>query len=194
MNEIRFTTTKSGSKNYNEITEHRWDLKDTIDIEDILRMKEFSKFKLAATIVKDDSAAGYKIQLEKEFIDVPFVIYILTKCGRGLKGGKSKNSLDKRSYPAGTEESWTMRGTPSVTNYVWSQIFRESLEDGCPVQFYGYAVPAIEHTYESFDGQMVTELTCGHYETEEKKLNRILNQVNGKKMIGEGNLLAKNKK
>jgi hypothetical protein len=118
---------------------------------------------------------------------------LVSICGKVLKGGKSKNSLDMRSYAAGTEESWTMRGTPSVTNYVWSQIFRESLNTDCEVNFYGMIVPSVQMTYESFDGQIITE-SVSPYESEEKKMNALLNKLNGKKVIGEGKLLDPIKK
>jgi hypothetical protein len=191
---IKFKTTKRASKNYEKTQEHTWVLDNQLDTDDILSRPEFSKFRLAATIVKSETTAGYKIQLEPEFVNKPFVIYILSKCGKILKGGKSKNPLDLRSYSAGTEETWTMRGTCSETNYVWSQIFRESLNDGCPITFYGYIVPSFYHTYESFDGETITELVAGHYETEEKKLNFFLNTLNGSKVIGEGSLLQTQKK
>jgi hypothetical protein len=82
-----------------------------------------------------------------------------------------------------------MRGTPSVTNYVWSQIFRESFNSGCEVKFYGMVVPSFQMTYESFDGTFITE-SVSPYESEEKKLNALLNKLNGRKVIGEGKLLA----
>ena len=189
--QIIFTTTKKASGDFTNQETHLWDISNEISLQDVLSKKEFSKFKLAATIVPSESVSGYEIKLEPSFVNVPFVLYLITKSGKVLKAGKSKNPLDKRSYYAGTIESWTLRGTPSETNYVWSQIFRASIEDGEPIQFYGYTVPYIEHTYESFDGKLLTEKTCGHYETEETKLRHLLDKLNGKKMIGEGNLLAK---
>jgi hypothetical protein len=186
--EIKFKTTKQASKNYENKQEHTWILDNQLNIDDILSIPEFLKFKHAATIVESDNTSGYQINLEPEFINQPFVIYIVEKCGKVLKGGKSKNSLDSRSYSAGTEETWTMRGTCSVTNYVWSQIFRESLKDGCPIKFYGMIVPSIPMTYFSFDGRMITEIVSP-YESEENRLNKLLNKLNGKKVIGEGKLL-----
>ena len=194
MKTIEFYTTKSGSGDFTNMKKHVWELDGQLNIDDLLKMKEFSNFKLAATIVEDSNTSGYKIKLEDFFVGKPFVIYLLVKDGKVLKGGKSKNTLDSRSYSAGTEESWTNRGTPSVTNYVWSQIFRESLKDGKPILFYGYVVPSYELTYPSFDGEVVTEMVCGHYETEELKLNHLLSKLNGRKVIGEGKLLELNKK
>ena len=191
---IKFKTTKKGSNNYSNVQEHTWILDNQLDIDYVLSHPKFSKFKLAATIVKSKNAAGFKISLESEFVNKPFVIYIVVKCGKVLKGGKSKNKLDTRSYGAGTEKSWTEKGTPSETNYVWSQIFKESLNDGYPITFYAYVVPSSLHTYASFDSEMVTELAAGHYESEEKRLNSLLNSLNGKKVIGEGDLLCKLKK
>jgi len=191
--QIIFKTTKPNSKKY-EYVDHIWDLEDQLDQDFILGHPSFSNFKYAATVVKSDTTSGYDILVDPEFKDKPFVIYLVFKNGKLLKGGKAKNGLANRSYRAGTEESWTMRGTPSVTNYVWSQIFRESLNDGHPITFYGYVVPSSYYTYTSFDGEIITELVAGHYESEEKKLNNLLNTINGKKVIGEGNLLAKFKK
>ena len=186
--EIKFKTTKRGSKNYEDTQEHTWVLDNQLNIEDVLSRPEFSKFKHAATIVKSDSASGYRIKLETEFIGQSFLIYVVEKCGKVLKGGKSKNTLDSRSYGAGTEETWTMKGTCSETNYVWSQIFRESIKDGCPIKFYAMAVPSTPITYLSLNGETITEIVSP-YETEEKKLNKLLNDLNGKKVIGEGKLL-----
>lgn len=190
---LKFKTTKANSKSYDNYQEHVWSLEDQLNLEDVLSTKEFSKFKHCGTVVKSDNAAGYTISLEESFVNKPFVIYIVTYRGKVLKGGKSKNSLDTRSYGAGTEESWTMKGTPSVTNYVWSQIFREVLNSDEQIKFYGVVVPSFVHTFESFDGEMVTKI-CSPYEEEEKKLNSLLNRLNGKKVIGEGKLLEPFKK
>ena len=189
--EIRFKTTKRNSKKY-EYQDHVWDIDNQLNIGDLLLMSEFSEFERCATVVKSDKSSGYEIKLEPKFVGKPFVVYMVVKCGKVLKGGKSKNSLDSRSYSAGTEESWTMRGTPSTTNYVWSQIFRQSLEDGCLIEFYGIIVPSSSVTYNSF-GKTKTKL-ISHYEEVEKDLNSLLNKLNGKKVIGEGNLLAEFKK
>ena len=189
---IKFKTTERGTKKY-EYRDNVWSLNDQLNLDYVLKLNEFSKFKHAATIIKSNCTAGYSIKLEPEFINEPFVIYIIEKCGKILKGGKSKNSLDLRSYGAGTEESWTMKGTCSQTNYVWSQIFRESLVDGCEIKFYGLLVPSVEYTFESFDGTIEKKL-ISPYEEEEKKLNSLLNKLNGKKVIGEGKLLELRKK
>jgi hypothetical protein len=194
MSNIIFKTTKRESKEY-LYESHIWNLSNQLKISDILKLKEFSKFKYAGKISKADNSAGYKIEINEDFKDKKFVLYLLVIDGYVLKGGKSKNSLDTRSYPAGTEESWTMRGTPSVTNYIWSQIFRSRIENGFDdVEFYAYVVPSFRYEYESFDGEKIVEDVCGHYETEEKKLNHLLKDLNGgNSLIGEGSLDVKNK-
>jgi hypothetical protein len=192
LKKISFKTTKPNSKEYDYV-DHTWFLDDQLNLEDVLSLPEFSKFQYCASIVESTSSAGFEIEVEENFKNQGFVIYLVSICGKVLKGGKSKNSLDMRSYAAGTEESWTMRGTPSVTNYVWSQIFRQSLKTDCKVKFYGMIVPSVQMTYESFDGQIITEIVSP-YESEEKKLNALLNKLNGKKVIGEGKLLVPIKK
>jgi hypothetical protein len=189
---ISFKTTKPNSKEYNYV-DHTWFLDEQLNLDDVLSLPEFSKFQYCASIVKSTSTSGFEIEVNENFKNQRFVIYLVSICGKVLKGGKSKNSLDMRSYAAGTEESWTMRGTPSVTNYVWSQIFRESLNTDCEVKFYGMIVPSVQMTYESFDGQIITE-SVSPYESEEKKMNALLNKLNGKKVIGEGKLLDPIKK
>ena len=189
---INFKTTKPNSKEYN-YQNHEWFLEEQLNLDEILKNPQFQKFKYCGKIIASKSEAGYEIELASDFKGKSFVIYLIVKNGKILKGGKSKNPLDTRSYYAGTEESWTMRGTPSVTNYVWSQIFRESLKDGNPVSFYGYVVPSQTMQFESFDGKIV-ENVVSPYEEEEKKLNQLLNKLNGKKVIGEGKLLEKIKK
>jgi len=188
MKKIKFKTTKRESKTY-EQNEHTWVIEHQLNLEDVLKLDAFKKFEHCGTVVKSNNAAGFEILLEPKFKKQKFVIYMITTMGKILKGGKSKNSLDTRSYAAGTEESWTERGTPSVTNYIWSQLFRQSLEDGVEVKFYGVICPSVIYNYESFDGQITTEYVSP-YESEEKKLNTILNKLNGKKLIGEGKLLS----
>jgi hypothetical protein len=192
MSKIEFKTTKSGSGEY-IYESHEWDLNNQLRIKDILNLKEFSKFKYAGKISPADNSAGYTIDVNEEFRGKKFVLYLLVIDGYVLKGGKSKNSLESRSYPAGTEESWTLRGTPSVTNYIWSQIFRSRLKEGKQdVEFYAYVVPYVELEYESFDGSKVVEKVCGQYETEETKLNHLLKKLNkGINLIGEGSLDVK---
>jgi hypothetical protein len=189
---IRFKTTKKGSKSFT-YEEHTWDLSKQLNTEDLLQLPEFSRFEKVASIVPANNAAGYEIVAQPKYKDKKFIIYIIDICGKTLKGGKSKNTIDSRSYPAGTEDSWTNRGTPSDTNYYWSQIFRQCLENECEVNFWGYAVPSMVTTYTSFDGKTVTEETAGHYESEEKKLNRLLKKNKGGNLIGEGKLWEKNK-
>ena len=196
MTKLTFLTTPSNSKSY-DYTEHTWVLDNQLKLNDVLKLPQFSKFKKCATIqLNNNSAAGYKINVIPEYSDKKFMLYLLVYTDPNtnekyiLKGGKSKNELKNRSYSAGTEESWTMRGTPTVTNYVWSQQFRKY---GNNFEFYGYAVPTIKHTYESFDGEMVTEIVGGHYETEEVKLNNLLKKLKGSNLIGEGALMNTHK-
>ena len=188
MSEIRFKSTKPGSGVY-EYTEHVWDISKSLDLHEVLSLPEFKNFEHCATIVDSNNAAEFLIQVEPKFVNQNFMIYIIETEGKVLKGGKSKNSLDNRSYSAGTEESWTMRGTPSVTNYTWSQVFRERLSKGIPINFYGMVCPSMDMTYLSLIGKTFTE-KVSPYEKEEKRLNDLLNKLNGKKVIGEGKLLA----
>jgi len=192
MAQIEFYTTQPGSKNY-DVKKHIWNIDNQLDIDSLLLLPEFSKFEICARIKKSNNSAGYEISVEDKFRDQNFVIYVITILGKVLKGGKSKNKLDKRSYSAGTEESWTDRGTPSVTNYVWSQIFRSCIEKEDEVIFYGMIAPSYEMTYESFDGQIMSKY-ISPYEEEEKKLNHLLKKLNKKNLIGEGKLLDVYKK
>jgi hypothetical protein len=195
MNKITFPTTVRESKNYDVITEHTWLLDNQLDIGYVLSLPEFSKFKKAADIVWADNVSGFQIRLTPEFKDKSFVIYIIVdkKSGKVLKAGKSKNPLNLRSYSAGTEETWTMRGTCSETNYVWSQIFRMSIKNNNPIEIYAMVVPSYECTFPSFDGKIETKLVSP-YEEEEKKVNALLKKMNGGNLIGEGKLLVKLKK
>ena len=188
MSEIKFQSTKPGSGVY-EYRKHVWDISESLDLYEVLSLPEFKNFEHCATIVQSNNAAGFVIQVEPKFVNQNFMIYMIETEDRILKGGKSKNSLDTRSYSAGTEESWTMRGTPSITNYTWSQIFRERLSKGIPIKFYGAICSSVDMTYTSVFGGTFTE-KVSPYEKEEKRLNDKLNKLNGKKVIGEGKLLA----
>jgi hypothetical protein len=187
---IKFKTTKHGSKRY-EYREHTWYLSKQLKIQDLLKMKQFEDYKYAGKIVKADNTAGFDIKLEKDFIGKPFVIYMITWGEFVLKGGKSKNPLDQRSYKAGTELNWTEKGTPSQTNYVWSQIFRESIKQGVPVNFYAMIVEPTTKTYKSH-GEIKTTI-MSEYEEVEKDLNKLLKKLNGGKVIGEGKLMKQEK-
>ena len=195
MGKIIYNTTVRESKDYSNIREHIWDLDNQLDLEYLLSLPAFSRFKKAADIVWADNVPGFKIRLTPDFKDKSFIVYFIVdkKSGKVLKAGKSKNPLNLRSYSAGTEETWTMRGTCSETNYVWSQIFRRSIKDNNPIEIYAMVVPSHECSFESFDGKLETH-SISPYEEEEKKLNALLNKLNGKKVIGEGKLLASIKK
>ncbi|CAB4129828.1 hypothetical protein UFOVP117_119 [uncultured Caudovirales phage] len=195
MNKRIFETTIRESKDYFNTREHIWDLDNQLDLKYILSLPAFSRFKKAADIVWADNVPGFKIRLTPDFKDKSYIVYLIVdkKSGKLLKGGKSKNPLNLRSYSAGTEETWTERGTCSETNYVWSQIFRRSIKDNNPIEIYAMVVPSIEYSFDSFDGNIVTK-TISPYEEEEKKMNAFLKKLKGGNLIGEGDLLAKFKK
>jgi hypothetical protein len=140
----------------------------------------------------DNKTCGYDIEVLPKFQNKRFVLYLLVIHGKVLKGGKVKDSLDKRSYPAGTVESWVQRGTPSEPNYIYSQIFRECIKNGIDVEFYGTLAPVIEHTYEFF-GKTITQLDSP-YEECEVTMRRTLEELKGGNLIGEGALMEVFKK
>jgi len=189
MKNILFQTTYRQSKNFTERRNHLWDLTNQLSTEDVLSKPEFSNFKFAGTIVWADNTCGFIIDLIDYFKNKPYIVYIISIYGKVLKGGKSKNPLNLRTYSAGTEETWTNRGTCSETNYIWSQVFRSVLKEGDVIEIYAYCAPTIQFPYDSFDGKLETRLISS-YEEEEKKLNAKLKKMNGKNLIGEGNLLA----
>tara|TARA_Y100000389_G_C17271950_1_gene418455 strand:+ start:86 stop:694 length:609 start_codon:yes stop_codon:yes gene_type:complete len=186
-NSLNFKVTKRGSSEY-IYEQNVWYLDNQLDLNEVLKMPEFKSFTKAGEIVVGNNTAGYNIELKEDFKYKPFVIYLLTAKGKILKGGKSKNPLNNRSYKAGTEHNWTINGTPSVTNYVWSQLFRESLREGYLIEFYGYEVPSFNQSYTSFDGEEIKTLVSP-YEAEEVKLNKLLKKLKGNNLIGEGDLL-----
>jgi hypothetical protein len=121
------------------------------------------------------------------------IIYLVVIFGKIIKGGKSKNSLPQRTYGAGTEENWTMKGSPSDTNYVWSQIFRACIKKNIPIKFYICKVPTIQAEYITSEGGK-KYIEISPYEEMEKDLNAHLMKVMGRKIIGERDLLSFNKK
>ena len=190
MTKLRFKITQKNQKNieYQEIV---WDLKNQINIDDFL--KEFSEygFKKAATIVKNKGVIGYKIKVTDEFYDKKFLVYLIVVGGKIIKVGKSKNTIDKRSYSAGTERNWVKTGRPSDVNYIYSQLFLHCLEEGIEVDFYAYEVPIKTNEYQAF-GKM-GEFNYSPYEEYEKTLNLILSEKIGKKLIGDGSLFLEYK-
>ena len=81
-----------------------------------------------------------------------------------------------------------MKGSPSDTNYVWSQIFRACIEKNIPVKFYICKVPTIQVGYLTCEGE-TKNIEISPYEEMEKELNSHLMKVLGRKPIGEGDLL-----
>jgi hypothetical protein len=126
--------------------------------------------------------------MNEEFDKKKFVIYLLVIDGKIVKGGKSKNPLPLRTYGAGTEINWTMKGSPSETNYVYSQIFRSCLKKGIDVEFYCFAAPFEVKEYNVFGEKKIYEYSP--YEEYEKTLNSSLKKKLKKNLIGEGKLLV----
>jgi hypothetical protein len=186
---LKFFTTQKNSKKY-EHQEHIWDLTNQLNIQDVLSYnKRFSEFKKIARIVRNDnSKCGFKIEVNKEHKNKRFFIYLLVIKGKILKAGKVKGCISQRSYGAGTEETWTMRGKCSDTNYIWSQIFRECIKNNIEVEFYAINAPANEIVYDDFLGQTVSELSSP-YEKMESNLNKVLKKIKGSNLIGERDLL-----
>jgi hypothetical protein len=187
MKKIEFLVTEKGSKKYeyNKIT---WELDKQLDIEEFLRDNSQYNFVNAGKIVKNPkSTCGFKIKMNEEFEKKKFVIYLLVVDGKIVKGGKSKNPLPLRTYNAGTENNWTMKGSPSETNYVYSQIFRSCLKKGIDVNFYCFAAPFEVKEYNVFGEKKIYE--SSPYEEYEKTLNNSLKKKLGKNLIGEGKLL-----
>lgn len=83
-------------------------------------------FERSVQVVEDPSVvAGYRlVSVNESLKDMENVIYAIVFEGKVLKIGKSKPRMQDRSYTAGTVKNW-LKGTPSDTNYVWSQIFRK---------------------------------------------------------------------
>jgi hypothetical protein len=188
---IEYETTNRKSKDFLTKNQHLWNISKQLRIEDLMSRKEFNNFEYAGKIISADTASKYKIITEPKFEDLIFLVYILVINGYVVKGGKCKSTLDTRSYSAGTEKSWTMTGEPSPTNYVFSQIFRAILPKGAKIEFYAY-VSNIQPVSDFFLGETRTS-GVSQYESLEKYLKDYLDLHNNKKVIGEGNLLAKYK-
>ena len=109
-------------------------------------------------------------------------------CGEKIiKAGKSKNTLDKRSYSCGTEHQWTNAANCSETNYIYSQIFRKALKENIKINFYIYPVPLTIASYMSPNGE-TKYIEISPYEEVEKETNFHLKQFMGRALIGEGKL------
>jgi hypothetical protein len=192
-NKLHFVTTVNKSKDTDNLISHEWDLTEQLDINYVLKQEGFESYKKVAKIIRNNNnACGYEIKVDDNFKDKKFVLYLIVINGKVLKGGKSKGVLSKRSYTAGTERSWSVSGKASEPNYVYSQIFRQCLEDEVDVEFYGICVESIKQTRKFYG--LDVEVEFAPYEEKEQAQNSILNKLNGKKVIGEGNLLAQYKK
>lgn len=192
MKKIEFLVTNKGSKKY-DYRKIEWDLSSQLDIEEFLKENPQYKFVKAGKIIENaKSTCGFKIKMIDDYDKKKFIIYLLVVDGKIVKGGKSKNPLPFRTYGAGTEINWTMKGTPSDTNYVYSQIFRSCLKKGMSVEFYCFAAPFEVKEYDVFGEKKVYEYSP--YEEYEKTLNASLKKKLGKNLIGEGKLLDSFKK
>ena len=184
---LKFQTTQKNCKAY-EYRDHTWNCKNQLDVDAFLKETKYD-FKQGGCIQKNDQkTCGYEMCVTDEFKYVGNVLYLVSVYGKILKGGSSKNPMQTRSYPAGTEDSWTMKGTCSDTNYVWSQIFRACVKNNIPVIFYIYKAPTSHVEYKTSEGK-TKHVEMGAYEEMEKELNAHLNKELGRKIIGEGKLL-----
>jgi hypothetical protein len=189
---LEFQTTPKNSKQYN-YRNHRWNCKNQIDLVDYLPKTSYD-FKEGGWIQKNDSKrSGYDICVNDEFTDASNILYLIVIFGKIIKGGKSKHPLPQRSYGAGTEESWTMIGSPSDTNYVWSQIFRACIKKNIPIKFYICKVPTKQVEYTTSEGGK-KYIEISPYEEMENDLNAHLIKIMGRKIIGAGDLLSFDKK
>ena len=185
---LEFQTTLKNSKEYS-YRSHRWNCKNQLNINDYLQKTSYN-FKEGGWIQKNDSkTSGYEICVSDEFKDVSNILYLIVIFDKIIKGGKSKNPLPQRTYGAGTEENWTMKGSPSDTNYVWSQIFRACIKKDIPIKFYICKVPTKQVEYTTSEGK-TKYIEISPYEEMEKDLNAHLMKVMGRKIIGEGDLLS----
>ena len=188
---LKFKTTDKKSREY-KYRESVWDLTKQLSINEYLKTCKYPFVKGGWVEEKVESTCGYKICVNDEWKDKDKLLYLLVIDGKILKGGKSKNPLPKRTYGAGTEENWTMKGSPSDTNYIYSQIFRQCLKDGVSVEFYLFQAPKQLVKYPLSNGGY-GEVMVSPYEEMEQSLNADLMAKLGKKPIGEGNLFEQYK-
>ena len=198
---ITFQTTEKNRKQWdnNDNRTHEWDLKNQLELNPFLKNCTYP-FKYGGCIVKrvdekekeKGKKVGYKIEVVEEFMNSQRILYLLTitVCGKEfiLKGGKVKGQLPSRTYSAGTEYNWTISGTCSDTNYVWSQIFRMCMDKKIPVKFYLYPAPSEKVQFPTPIGE-TKYIETSPYEEMEKYLNAFLKKTLGRNLIGEGNLL-----
>ena len=181
------------NKDTKQKVDHTWDCNKQLD-RDVFLEKCNIPFEIGGWVESDSkNTCGYRIREVDKFKDVGNIVYLLVFLGKILKGGKSKKTLRKRSYAAGTEKNWLNPETGngcSETNYIWSQIFRKYCNG--EIKFYVYAVPTIKVEYPTCDAKKkYVEISA--YEEVEKDLNLYLTKTLGRKVIGEGNLLQPNK-
>lgn len=196
-NELVFPITKknSGKFDYHDI---KWDFSKQILLEEYLKHCKIP-FEYGGTIIKredeedksPDRRVGYRIKVVDKFKISVQLVYLMTgvfSCGEKIiKAGKSKNTLDKRSYSCGTEHQWTCAANCSETNYIYSQIFKQALKDNIKINFYIYPVPLTKVSYMSPSGE-TKYITISAYEQVEKEVNCHLQKFLGRKLIGEGKL------
>jgi hypothetical protein len=184
---IRFKTTKRASGKY-EYTNHEWDISAQLNIHDFLKNNPKMDFENAGILIENPKkASGFQISLSEKWKNTKYILYILVINGKVAKGGKSKNELSKRSYDAGTEHNWTVTGEASPTNYVYSQIFRESLKNGDKVEFYCCKCPFEMREIDMWGEVFIKKQST--YEEMEIELNKRLFNALGRKLIGDGKLM-----
>lgn len=182
---FNITEKNSGKYIYNPVV---WDLTNQLRIHDFLNKNPDFNFELAGKVVEDKhKTCGFKIEVFEKWKNKKFILYLLVINNKIVKGGKSKNPLPQRTYGAGTEKNWTEKGSPSETNYVYSQIFRQCIKDNISVEFYALQADYNIQNYNVF-GKNIT-IETSPYEEMESILNRKLVDELGKKPIGEGKLL-----
>jgi hypothetical protein len=196
-NQIEFETTKKNSGKF-EYTKRTWDFNNQLELEEYLEHCKYP-FEYGATRVERndedhkpiEKRIGYKIKVEDKFKKSEQIVYLMTIClpcgEKIIKAGKSKNTLDKRSYSCGTEQQWTNAANCSETNYIYSQIFRKALKENIKIKFYIYPILSTKVSYMSPCGKM-KDIEISPYEEVEKELNCNLKQFLGRPLIGEGNL------
>lgn len=184
---VKFRVTPRGFGKY-EYSTIEWNLTNQLNIQEFLAKHPEMPFVKVGEIIHDpDIAPGYRIKVDPQWDKKDRLLYLLVIGDKIIKGGKVKGRLSKRTYAAGTEKSWTMQGTPSETNYVFSQIFRQCLVDGIPIEFYAIECPTIVNTFDVFGDKKTIKVSP--YEEYESKLNKVLNAELGRSLIGHGNLL-----
>jgi hypothetical protein len=184
---LKFKTSPRRSGKY-DYTTMEWDLTDQLNIDDFLKNNSEFQFEKVGKIVKNtENTCGFEIEVLPGWEKKKFILYLLTVNGKILKGGKSKNPLPKRSYSCGTEVNWSITGEASPTNYVYSQIFRQCIEDGVDVEFYCWQAPIKVEEHKEFGTTFVIETSP--YEEMESHLNKYLKNCLGKQLIGAGKLM-----